>query len=84
MHTYIHMDVYAYTYRAELLHLQGPSHPPPQASVAHSRQPRPYSSLGFQVKFLRTFPGVPSPLGSDCRLYWLREAVSKGAYMQGS
>ena len=56
------MDVYAYTYRAELLHLQGFSHPHPQASVAHSRQPRPYSSLGFQVKFLRIFQGVPSSL----------------------
>jgi len=33
--------------------------------MAHIRQPRPDSGLGFQVKVLETFQVVPSLLGSD-------------------
>jgi len=33
-------------------------------NLAHIRQSSPDSDLGFQVKFLQTFQGVPSSLGS--------------------
>ena len=40
-----------------------------RANLAHIRQSRPDSGLGFQVKFLTTFYGVPSSLESGC---WVR------------
>ena len=38
--------------------------PPCRANTAHTRQSRPYSGPVFQVKVLKTFQVVPSPLGS--------------------
>ena len=35
-----------------------------RTSMAHTRQSRPDSGLGFQVKVLKTFQVVPSSLGS--------------------
>ena len=39
--------------------------------MAHIRQSRPDSGLGFQVKALEPFPVVPSSLGSGAWLYSL-------------
>jgi len=39
-----------------------------RANMAHIRQPRPGSGLGFQTKALKNFEGVPSSLGSRAPL----------------
>jgi hypothetical protein len=38
-----------------------------RANIAHTRQSRPDSGLGFQVKFFEMFQGVSSSLGSGAR-----------------
>ena len=40
--------------------------------MAHIRQPRPDSGLGFQVESLQTFSGVASSLGSKSALFATR------------
>jgi len=39
----------------------------PEANVAHIRQSRPYSGLGFEANVLKQFSVVPSPLASGGR-----------------
>jgi len=49
--------------------------------MAHTRQSRPDSGLGFQVKALKTFYGVPLSLGNgrtlgpEARRAWPRQAL---------
>ena len=54
-----------------------------RANPVHMRQSRPGSGLGFRVKVLKPFQGVPSSLGSE----YLRaqtEGGSGGAPLGGS
>ena len=49
--------------------------------MAHIRQSRPVSGLNFQVKFFKTFQGVPSSLGSGRQVVSLRLWIGVGAIL---
>ena len=66
IYIYKYIYVHMYTYGCTVgLPRTNPHRPRPnRANMAHIGQSRPDSGLGFQVKALRTFGGVPSSRGS--------------------